>query len=276
MFGIEFMTDAERKGTIENIKSLNDACEVDSDEVYRAITDFGANPNLCIHINMLKCEVLLDMKKHIFPFKAEDYVEICKLNTEEKRRKMLVEVLANKEREEIKAVFKGDKKMYDAAVALVKESQRTSVSFVQRKLKIGYNAAAAILDQLQEDGIVSAPDVNGRREVLIAAKDNPNLGKVLNQKDDPAEPVLEVVAEKDAEVGGIAVDRLRSLIERIERLQEEAKGIASDIRDVFSEAKSAGFDVKIMRECIKQRKMAAADRDEQEYLLDTYKKALNL
>lgn len=78
------------------------------------------------------------------------------------------------------------------------------------------------------------------------------------------------------EVGGIAVDRLRSLIERIERLEEEKQGIASDIRDIFAEAKSAGFDVKIMRIMIKLRKMNAADRDEQEALTDTYRKALDI
>ena len=78
------------------------------------------------------------------------------------------------------------------------------------------------------------------------------------------------------EVGGIAVDRLRSLIERIERLEEEKAAIASDVRDVFAEAKSAGFDVKIMRTILKLRKMNAADRDEQEYLLDVYKKALDI
>ena len=78
------------------------------------------------------------------------------------------------------------------------------------------------------------------------------------------------------EVGGIAADRLRSLIERIERLEEEKKALSGDIRDIFAEAKSAGFDVKIMREILKLRKMNAADRDEQEYLLDTYRKALDL
>lgn len=103
-----------------------------------------------------------------------------------------------------------------------------------------------------------------------------NLGKALKRKDDPDEPVMEPVKQKDTEVEGIAVDRLKSLIERIERLQEEAKGIASDIRDIFAEAKSAGFDVKVMRECIKQRKMNVADREEREYLLETYKKALDL
>lgn len=54
----------------------------------------------------------------------------------------------------------------------------------------------------------------------------------------------------DTEIGGLAVDRLRSLIERIERLEEEQKALSSDIRDVFAEAKSAGFDVKIMRTII--------------------------
>ena len=78
------------------------------------------------------------------------------------------------------------------------------------------------------------------------------------------------------EVGGIAADRLRSLIERIERLEEEKKALSGDIRDVFAEAKSAGFDVKIMRSILKLRKMNAADRDEQEFLLDTYRKALDL
>ena len=78
------------------------------------------------------------------------------------------------------------------------------------------------------------------------------------------------------EVGGIAADRLRSLIELIERLEEEKKALSGDIRDVFAEAKSAGFDVKIMRAILKLRKMNAADRDEQEFLLDTYRKALDL
>ena len=78
------------------------------------------------------------------------------------------------------------------------------------------------------------------------------------------------------EVGGIAADRLRSLIEHIERLEEEKKALSGDIRDVFAEAKSAGFDVKIMRAILKLRKMNAADRDEQEFLLDTYRKALDL
>lgn len=81
---------------------------------------------------------------------------------------------------------------------------------------------------------------------------------------------------ENTEVGGIATDRLRSLIERIERLEEEKKGIQSDIRDIFAEVKSAGFDIKIMRIVLKLRKMNAADRDEQEALTDTYRRALDI
>ena len=75
-----------------------------------------------------------------------------------------------------------------------------------------------------------------------------------------------------SDFGGIAADKLRSLIERIERLEEEKKGIADDIREIFAEAKSDGFDVKVMRTILKLRKMDAADRDEQEMLIDTYRK----
>jgi uncharacterized protein (UPF0335 family) len=74
----------------------------------------------------------------------------------------------------------------------------------------------------------------------------------------------------------IAADELRLLIERIERLEEEKKGIADDIRDVYSEAKSRGYDAKIMRQIVRLRKMETHDRQEMEAILDTYKAALNL
>lgn len=71
-------------------------------------------------------------------------------------------------------------------------------------------------------------------------------------------------------------DRLRLLVERIERLEEEKKGIADDIRDVFAEAKAVGYDTKIMRQILRLRKMKPDDRAEMEMLLDTYKAALGL
>ena len=71
-------------------------------------------------------------------------------------------------------------------------------------------------------------------------------------------------------------DRLRLLIERIERLEEEKKGIADDIRDVYAEAKAVGYDPKIMRQVVRLRKMKPDDRNEMELVLDTYKAALGL
>jgi uncharacterized protein (UPF0335 family) len=71
-------------------------------------------------------------------------------------------------------------------------------------------------------------------------------------------------------------DRLRLLIERIERLEEEKKGIADDIRDVYAEAKAVGYDPKIMRQIVRLRKMKPDDRSEMEMILETYKNALGL
>ncbi len=74
----------------------------------------------------------------------------------------------------------------------------------------------------------------------------------------------------------IAADQLRLLIERIERLEEEKKGIADDIRDVYAEAKATGYDVKTIRAIIRLRKMESHDRMEAEALLETYKAALGI
>lgn len=71
-------------------------------------------------------------------------------------------------------------------------------------------------------------------------------------------------------------DRLRLLIERIERLEEEKKGIADDIRDVYAEAKAVGYDPKIMRQIVRLRKMKPDDRSEQEMVLEAYKAALGM
>ncbi|HYD65782.1 DUF2312 domain-containing protein [Azospirillum sp.] len=78
------------------------------------------------------------------------------------------------------------------------------------------------------------------------------------------------------DVQGIAAAQLRSIIERVERLEEEKKGLADDIRDIMAEAKGQGFDVKIIRQIIKLRKMDQSDRQEQETLLDLYKAALGM
>lgn len=74
----------------------------------------------------------------------------------------------------------------------------------------------------------------------------------------------------------ISADQLRLLIERIERLEEEKKGISDDIKDVYGEAKATGFDTKTIRTVIRLRKMEKHHREEAEMLLETYKAALGI
>ena len=76
--------------------------------------------------------------------------------------------------------------------------------------------------------------------------------------------------------GNVAADQLRQLIERVERLEEEKKGISEDISDVYLEAKANGYDPKIMRQIVRLRKMQPHDRQEMEAILQTYLAALGM
>lgn len=78
------------------------------------------------------------------------------------------------------------------------------------------------------------------------------------------------------QIGGVETPKLRSYVERIEKLEEEKAALAADVRDVYAEAKSNGFDTKAMRQVIKLRKMNHSDRVEQEHMLELYKRALGL
>ena len=71
-------------------------------------------------------------------------------------------------------------------------------------------------------------------------------------------------------------DHLKSFVERIERLNEEKSAISEDVKDLYTEVKSAGFDTKILRKIIAMRKMETSDRQEQEALIDVYKHALEM
>ncbi len=79
-----------------------------------------------------------------------------------------------------------------------------------------------------------------------------------------------------ADIGGIAADRLRTFGERIERLEEEKAAITADIREVYAEAKGAGFNAKVLRQIVRLRGLDQADRREQEAMLELYKRALDL
>jgi uncharacterized protein (UPF0335 family) len=78
------------------------------------------------------------------------------------------------------------------------------------------------------------------------------------------------------DVGGVAGEQLKSFIERIERLEEEKRALSGDIKEVYAEAKGTGFEPKIMRQIIKLRKMDKEEVDEEESLLDLYKRALGM
>lgn len=95
-------------------------------------------------------------------------------------------------------------------------------------------------------------------------EDEANLGKYPETK------------ARKAKGETVAADRLRSLVERIERLREEQKALADDIKDIYQEAKSAGFDVKVLRQLISIRTKDANEVDEQMSLLDVYKRALGM
>ncbi|OAJ67758.1 DUF2312 domain-containing protein [Gluconobacter cerinus] len=86
----------------------------------------------------------------------------------------------------------------------------------------------------------------------------------------------DMTGHNSAATGSIAADRLRSIVERTERLEEERKALAGDIKDIFSEAKSAGFDVKVIKQIIRLRKQEPAEVEEQETLLDIYRRALGM
>jgi len=83
-------------------------------------------------------------------------------------------------------------------------------------------------------------------------------------------------ATSDEKPTNVAGDRLRSIVDRIERLEEERKALGSDIKDIYSEAKSAGFDVKVLRQLIRIRKQEPAEIEEQDTLLDVYRRAIGM
>lgn len=83
-------------------------------------------------------------------------------------------------------------------------------------------------------------------------------------------------AAKVKAAGPISADRLKAFVERIEKLDEERQAISGDIKDIYSEAKGVGYDVKTLRKLVSLRKMDAADRAEQETLLETYLHALGM
>ena len=84
------------------------------------------------------------------------------------------------------------------------------------------------------------------------------------------------MTEGTNQIGGIAADALRQCIERIERLEEEKKALSEDVRDIYVQAKSQGFDPKILRQIIRLRKLDRTEREEAVQLLDLYLTAIGM
>jgi uncharacterized protein (UPF0335 family) len=99
-------------------------------------------------------------------------------------------------------------------------------------------------------------------------------GRGVERTDNQRDPLLD--GDDPVQVAGISAERLRSFVERIERLEEERRGIAADIKEVKAEAKGTGFDVRIINFIIRERRMDKDDLDEQETLRDVYRRALGM
>ena len=94
--------------------------------------------------------------------------------------------------------------------------------------------------------------------------------------DDETSATVEAQGGEAKDVGGVAGQRLRSFIERIERLEEEKTALMEDLKEVYAEAKGVGFDAKTMRKIVSLRKMDSEKRRESEELLDLYKSAIGM
>lgn len=120
-------------------------------------------------------------------------------------------------------------------------------------------------------GFKLVSDGTGGTKMVPRPIDEVSAKKGKKKKIQPPDPINENTNDEST-----AASQLRRFIERVERLEEEKAGISDDIRDVYSEAKSQGYDSKIMRQIVKLRKMEPHDRLEMEAILETYKTTLGL
>lgn len=174
-----------------------------------------------------------------------------------------------------------DDDMYARAVTLVVREGKATTSFVQRSMQIGYNRAARLIEKMEENGVISAADNTGKRTVISSQADKSDSDKAIDEEQErvddekAAKPELPGVGETQ-DVGGVAGQRLRSFIERVERLEEEKTALMEDIKEIYGEAKGVGFDNKTMRKIVSLRKMDSEKRREADELLDLYRAAIGM
>ena len=161
-----------------------------------------------------------------------------------------------------------------AAVIVVRDG-KASVTYLQRQLQIGYNLAATLMEALEAGGVVSAADAAGKRTILATLKGDEATGAAST-----GHPISNNAPDDDASfknpdvLTAAAQGRLRTIIERIERLEEDKKAVMEDMKEVFAEAKGEGYDVKTLRKVVRLRKQDKAKRQEEEAILDLYLSAL--
>lgn len=138
--------------------------------------------------------------------------------------------------------------------------------------RVSFEAAAKLRRMAEEDGCKATISVNGGPQIPF---DEAHESQIMEELA-PVVPRGMAHAVKNPRPGGIAADQLSSIVERIERLEEEKAGLASDIKDVFAKAKGNGYDVKTLRKIIALRKMDASERAEADHMLATYCRALGM
>jgi uncharacterized protein (UPF0335 family) len=191
--------------------------------------------------------------------------------------------------------------LYQDAIAIVVNDRKGSVSYLQRRLQLTYNRAAAIMEQMEADGLVGKPNHAGKREILATALPEGGitqisftssngvkvtgtleqvkaaLDQVRGQRPASPPPPGHNSGEKhDGEtiLNGTAQTQLRTIVERIERLEEDKAGVMADLKEVYAEAKGNGFDTKILRKVVRMRKQDKAKLSEEEALIDLYLSAI--
>lgn len=212
-----------------------------------------------------------------------------------------------------------DEELFKAAVMAVWAENKASTSFVQRRLAIGYNKAARLLERMEELAIVTPANHIGKRTVrspeelksTLAVKDTleaiagedlaPAILKAIchdlkfetdaiEEGADASRTKIEAAARKgrppmkadpdfkehNQTSYRVTADELRAFIERVERLETEKKDIADGIKEVMSEAKGRGYDTKVMKKIIAERKRDRNDVAEEQAVMEMYREALGM
>ncbi len=173
--------------------------------------------------------------------------------------------------------------LYKKALSIIEKKSVVTTSFVQRELKIGYVTAAKLIDAMEEAGVISEANHVGKRKVIVKPDNQDNVADILieeeaNRIDEEKslKPDLPGIGHNSDNVKETSSARLKSFIERIERLEEEKAALAEDIKEIYGEAKAVGYDTKTIRKIVRLRKTNVEKRREEEELLELYKAALGM